>query len=501
MANTSSLVFAGVAPHPPIMVPEVGREAIVDVRSSIDAMATLTERLIATRAETVILISPHAPLEPDAFVAYDGPQLYGDFANFRAPTATVHVELDDVLLNEITRVAAEQNLATIRIKGFDLDHGTTVPLYFLQRNGWCGRVIALGYSFVSNQDHIRFGNCIKKAVDTAGYPVAFIASGDLSHRLKPEAPAGYNPAAHLFDDEVVDAIRSSSTSRIVNLDQELRRTAGECGYRSMLVALGVAEGLETSCEVISYEAPFGVGYLVAQLVSVPPAVAGGPVSEPRAVATGSSDTSAGSADVPSAQRAERAQPAVSVPSASADGSITHAAALPALARQVIETFITTGEVINALENLSELLNQRAGCFVSIKTRAGDLRGCIGTIEPVKDTLAEELIANAISAATRDPRFPPVRKDELPGLKYSVDVLSPPEPTRLDDLDPHLYGVIVEDESGARRGLLLPNLEGIETVAKQVEIASRKAGIARDSNVKLFRFRAERYAEVVLKGER
>ncbi len=244
MANTSSLVFAGIAPHPPIMVPEVGREAIADVRNSIDAMAALTERVIASGAETVVLISPHAPLEPDAFVAFDGPQLYADFANFRAPTATVHAELDEELLKEITRAAAEAAFDVVRIRG-DLDHGTAVPLYFLQRDGWHGRVVALGYSFLSNDDHLRFGNCIRAAVDRVGRPVAFIASGDLSHRLKPDAPAGYNPQAHLFDEEVVDAIRSNSMRSIANIDQELRRMAGECGYRSMLVAIGVAQGLES----------------------------------------------------------------------------------------------------------------------------------------------------------------------------------------------------------------------------------------------------------------
>jgi AMMECR1 domain-containing protein len=113
---------------------------------------------------------------------------------------------------------------------------------------------------------------------------------------------------------------------------------------------------------------------------------------------------------------------------------------------------------------------------------------------VKDTLAKELIANAVSAATRDPRFPPVRQEELPGLKYSVDVLSAPESTTFSELDPKIYGVIVEDKSGLRRGLLLPNLEGIDTAARQVEIASRKAGIPPGTNVKLFRFRAERYSE-------
>ena len=234
--------------------------------------------------------------------------------------------------------------------------------------------------------------------------------------------------------------------------------AGECGYRSILVALGVAEASAPSCEVISYEAPFGVGYLVAQLVSV---------RDTEPLATGRADGS-------SAQ--------------------FRPAEIPALARLVIETFVATGKIIDAPEPLSDLLTARAGCFVSIKTVDGDLRGCIGTVEPVTDTLAEEIIANAVSAATRDPRFPPVAKSELPGLKYSVDVLSAPEPTTLGELDPKIYGVIVEDEGGSNRGLLLPNLAGIDSAVQQVEIASRKAGIKPNASLKLYRFRSDRYSE-------
>jgi len=446
MTRTSSLVFAGIAPHPPIMVPEVGRESSVEVQNSISAMAELTARVIRSKTETVVIISPHGPLEANAFIAYDGPKLFGDFANFRAPTTTVHAELDDELLDEITSAAANEHLIVMRIRDFDLDHGTAVPLYFLQRNGWTGRVIALGYSFLSSEDHVRFGNCVRAAIDRLGRRVAFIASGDLSHRLQPGAPAGYNPNAHLFDEEVVDAISSCSADRIVDIDQEMRRTAGECGYRSMLVAIGAIRDLDSNCEVISYEAPFGVGYLVAQL--------------------------AGSAGMLPASAVE----------------------IPALARRTIETFINAKKIISPPDDLPDLYNARAGCFVSIKTRDGDLRGCIGTIEPVTDTLAEEIIANAISAATSDPRFPPLRAAELPNLKYSVDVLSAPEPCRLEDLDPKIYGVIVEDNSGSRRGLLLPDLAGIDTAAEQIEIASGKAGIAPNANVKLFRFRAERYSE-------
>ncbi len=473
MAHTSSLVFAGIAPHPPIMVPEVGREAIAEVRNSIDAMAELTARVIASGAETVIIISPHGPLVADAFIAYEGPQLYGDFANFRAPTATIHAELDDELLDEISSAAAAQKLIVEKIKVRVLDHGTAVPLYFLQRNGWNGRVIALGYTFLSSEDHLLFGKCIGQAIEKVGRSVAFIASGDLSHRLQRDAPAGYNPDAHLFDEEVVDAIRTGSTRRIVDIDHEMRRRAGECGYRSMLVAIGVAEGVNSNCEVISYEAPFGVGYLVAQLVSEPRADRGPRAGSPRGVvdATGSGD-----------------KLATGVQSTDPTRSI------PALARLTIETFITSGTVIDPPKDLPDFFNVRAGCFVSIKTRDGELRGCIGTIDPVKDTLAEEVIANAINSATHDPRFPDVKADELPDLKYSVDVLSPPEPATLADLDPKIYGVIVEDVGGSRRGLLLPNLAGVETATKQVEIASSKAGIRRDTPGELFRFRADRYSE-------
>lgn len=479
MANASSLVFAGIVPHPPIMVPEVGHESCVEVQNSIAAMAELTERVIESGAETVVLISPHAPLEPVAFVAYDGPTLHGDFSIFRAPETVIESELDDELLAEITRAAEQQNLITLRIREVDLDHGTAVPLYFLQRNGWNGKVVALGYSFLSNEDHLRFGNCIRQAIATVKRPVAFIASGDLSHRLKLGAPAGFNPQAHLFDDEVVDAIRTGKTNRIVNIDHDLRRSAGECGYRSMLVAIGASEDSKSSCEVLSYEAPFGVGYLVAQL-SHSPSPAGRGLVEGRTAATSS---------LFSSESAKR-----STEHSSAGSSELITLAIPALARQAIETFVNTGTIMPPPEDLLDAFSARAACFVSIKTREGDLRGCIGTIDPVKDTLAEEIITNAINAATRDPRFQPVRKDELPGLKYSIDVLSAPEPCTLADLDPKIYGVIVEDESGVRRGLLLPDLAAINTATHQVEIASRKAGIRPGAAIKLSRFRADRYSE-------
>lgn len=169
--------------------------------------------------------------------------------------------------------------------------------------------------------------------------------------------------------------------------------------------------------------------------------------------------------------------------------------LPALARQAVEAFVREHRVIKPPASPEDsLLHESAACFVSIKTATKDLRGCIGTIEPTRETLAQELISNAISAAMRDPRFYPVTEAELPNLRYSVDVLSKPEPCSFEDLDPKVFGVIVEDETGLHRGLLLPDIEGIETASQQVEIAARKAGIEPGTSLKFYRFRVHRFSE-------
>jgi len=212
------------------------------------------------------------------------------------------------------------------------------------------------------------------------------------------------------------------------------------------VAIGASSDLPWSCEVLNYEAPFGVGYLVAQLTNQP------------------------------------------------SGSENIEIDLPVLARRAVETFVRYGDILDPPEPTQALLGARAPCFVSLKTLSGELRGCIGTIEPAKDTLAEEIVANAISAANNDPRFEPVNEDELSNLRYSVDVLFPSEPTTIEELDPQVFGVIVEDESGSRRGLLLPDIPGIADAQHQVEIAARKAGIGPGEPIKLSRFKVERFRE-------
>jgi len=161
-----------------------------------------------------------------------------------------------------------------------------------------------------------------------------------------------------------------------------------------------------------------------------------------------------------------------------------------LAKDTVEKYVNEGKVPQPPPELTPEMRERAGVFVSLK-KGGALRGCIGTFEPTRRNVAEETIANAVSSATRDPRFFPVGPEELSELEYSVDVLTKPEPVESEaDLDPQRYGVIVE--SGWRKGLLLPDLEGVDTVEEQLDITRAKAAIGPDEPVKLYRFEVKRY---------
>ncbi|MCL4382399.1 MAG: AmmeMemoRadiSam system protein A [Patescibacteria group bacterium] len=165
-----------------------------------------------------------------------------------------------------------------------------------------------------------------------------------------------------------------------------------------------------------------------------------------------------------------------------------------LAQKTVEEYVKTGQVISLPRDLpKEMLTKKAGVFISIHQKDGSLRGCIGTFLPTQDNLAHEIVRNAIESATADPRFSAILAQELPDLVYSVDILSEPEPAEKKDLNPKKYGLIVTTADG-RRGLLLPDLEGVETIEQQISVCRQKAGIAETEPVSFLRFRVERHAE-------
>ena len=262
-----SVVFAGIAPHPPLLVPEVGGNRIERVANSQRAMRVFSFRLIETHPETIVVISPHSPLDPRAFTARSSPELIGDFGEFYARAVALNFPNDLEMLDAIKQAAATEGVEFLLLdRAYPLDHGALVRLYYLHEAGWRGQVVVIGFTLQSNEKHLAFGRAISAAASTANRRVALVASGDLSHRLIVDGPYQFEPTAHLFDEQIVDAIARGEPSGVIDIDSDLRTRAGECGYRSIVIALGTVGDDLRHPEVLSYEGPFGVGYMVAVLL-------------------------------------------------------------------------------------------------------------------------------------------------------------------------------------------------------------------------------------------
>lgn len=262
----SGIVFAGIAPHPPLLVPEIGGSRIAQVSHSQQAMRDFSRRLILASPQTVIVISPHSPLDPNYFTVRASSHLRGDFREFYAPHVKLDLPNDSEMIEAIKSAAIEEGVELKELaRDHPLDHGAMVPLYYLREAGWHGPVVVIGFTHRLVKEHLAFGRAIERAARMSNRSVALVASGDLSHRLIEDGPYEYEPTAHVFDEQIVSAIARGDASGVTDIDQDLRLRAGECGYRSIVVALGcVGENLRDP-EVLSYEGPFGVGYLVAVL--------------------------------------------------------------------------------------------------------------------------------------------------------------------------------------------------------------------------------------------
>lgn len=265
----SSIVFVGIAPHPPLLVPEVGGKRIEPVAESQRSLREFSRRLVDAKPETVVVISPHSPSDPRVFIARSTAEIIGNFGEFSAPEVRLSFPNDLEMVDAIKQAAALEGVELgERDQDCPLDHGALVPLYYLREAGWTGPIVSIGFTLQSNDKHLAFGRAIARAADAIGRRVALLASADLSHRLIVNGPYEYEPSAHLFDEQIVAAIASGDVSGVIDVDPDLRNRAGECGYRSILIALGTVGQNLRDHQVLSYEGPFGVGYMVAVLADV-----------------------------------------------------------------------------------------------------------------------------------------------------------------------------------------------------------------------------------------
>lgn len=403
-----TIPFAALMCHAPIVVPTVGGEDAPRCAATTRSMRELALRAVAHAPDRVVLISPHTPRHRTRLAARVGPHR-GSLAAFRAPE--VVVDLPDAPEVAEALAAPEVDL------GEPLDHGAVVPLSFLFDAGWRGPTAIVALPWVRGAE-AEAGRALAKLPGRT----VLIASGDMSHALTPGAPAGFSAVAHRFDEAWIDALRQHDWAKALAAPH--RDVAHEDVVDSVSIAMAAVGGPRND-EVLSYEAPWGVGYGLAVLFDEDP-------------------------------------PAYAIARAAVHAAVRR---LP----------YTPPRGVRA----------PSGVFVTL-LRQGELRGCIGHITPTCSTQEAEIAKVAPLAALDDPRFQPVSPDELDELEVEVSLLQPPEPiVSGKDLDPRRYGVIVSD--GARRGVLLPDLAGVDTVDQQVALARRKAGIAESAPVELERF--------------
>ena len=458
-------IIAGfMVPHPPMIVPEIGRGSEAQVAETTAAYERVADEIAALAPETIIITSPHSIMYADYFHISPGRSASGSFAGFRAPGVRFNEEYDVDLVREICRLADEEDFpaGTLGERDSKLDHGTMVPLWFIRNKYKGGKIVRIGLSGLPLIDHYRLGMMIRETAENTGRRVVLVASGDLSHKLQDYGPYGYTPEGPEYDERIMDVMGRAAFGELLDFDSTFCDKAAECGHRSFVIMGGAFDGTAVRAERLCHQDVTGVGYGICTFYPE------GPDESRRFLERKMSD-------IEEDLRAKRDQ---------SDEYVR-------LAREAVEAYVLRREVLDVPAGLpDEMLTAQAGAFVSIHEH-GELRGCIGTIGPTRSSIAEEIIGNAISASTRDPRFPAIKPDELPWLEINVDVLGEAEDIDSEDeLDVKRYGVIVS--CGRRRGLLLPDLDGIDTPRQQVEIAMKKGGIHKFEKYKLQRFEVIRH---------
>ncbi|MDR1196917.1 MAG: AmmeMemoRadiSam system protein A [Candidatus Nomurabacteria bacterium] len=435
-----SIISTYLVPHPPLIFPEIGRGEERKIEDTIKAYKKVAAEIVELKPDTIILLSPHAPSFADYFYIFPDASASGDMSEFGASEIRLTMKYDTEFAESLTNACADNDFPAGNDGDLDakLDHATMVPLRFISDAGNNQQFVRIGITSLSLEQHFRLGQLIAKTAEQLNHRTIVVASGDLSHRLLDDGPYGYAPEGPEFDKTIQQIITSGNLEGLLDLSPEFCDKAGECGHRPLVIMAGCIGDRPYQPKLLSYEGPFGVGYGVASF------------------------------------------------------HIT-ASDHVKLARQTVETYVQLDQVVQSPDKLFPSLSaKQAGVFVSIK-KLGELRGCIGTIEPTQPNIAQEIVANAINASTQDPRFEPIKPDELPYLSYSVDVLQPAESIDSpNQLDPKIYGVIVS--LGNKHGLLLPNLDGIDSAEDQIAIAMQKADIppTARNQIKLQRFRVNRY---------
>lgn len=455
-------------PHPPAAIAELSGKSAEKLNTTVTGMQKVAAEIKMLKPDTVIMITPHGPLFQNHFYFPGEERISGDFAMFGNKRRILAADNDLSLAAAIQRETANNGFRagavderTLKQNGFnhDLDHGVTVPLYFLQQATTDFRLLPISVSTCSAKEHYRFGIILRQAIINSDRNVVIIASGNLSHKLNEESPYGCDECGIRFDRTVKKLLFDEDITGFLTFDPRLKTDSIQCSLDSYRMLLGTLDGFRFMANTLSYEDTLGIGYLVANLKQGKP--------------TESAYThyTAAEADILKARHEQESEPVN-------------------LAREALRYWFREHKPLPLPKELGEeLKNQRGGVFVTLEND-GIMRGSIGTTTAHEPNLAEEIITNAIAAATADSRFEPISPQEAEELTVTVDILSTPEETTVDGLDPAKYGIIAENRG--RIGVLLPALPEITTVKDQLAAVRAKAGIHPWHRLKLKRFTVKHF---------
>ena len=265
-------------PHPPIIIPEIGKGEEQKISKTAQACDTVAEIIASLKPDTIVVVTPHGPLFSDAVAVTSGKTISGSFAKFGAPQLRYEYQIDQHLSKAIVQQAAKQgvfsaeiNPKTARKYGleYQLDHGSLVPLHFIDQQYRDYQLVHITYGLLPKLQLYSFGRSLKQAVENSRQRVVFIASGDLSHKLSAKGPYEYSPYGAKYDREIIDLLVRGDVPGIFDMDPHTVEAAGECGMRSFYIMLGAMNSLKISGRLLSYEDTFGVGYGVISFQTEP----------------------------------------------------------------------------------------------------------------------------------------------------------------------------------------------------------------------------------------
>lgn len=256
------IILGAITPHSPLLIPRIGKEKRELLAATIKAYEALSERLYALNVETIVLISPHAPSYPDAFSANISESYVGTLKAFGDHETSIRLPSDILVLDRIQRaIRSHTDIAFKLSTSEELDYACAVPLLLLNRTVANTCIVPISPSLLSARAHAEFGAALKDVLHESNKRIAIIASADLSHKLNQDAPGGFSVEGPAFDATIRSKIASMDIEGLIAMDQEAVEAAGQCGYRPILMLLGILAGMNVEIKELCYESPFGVGYL------------------------------------------------------------------------------------------------------------------------------------------------------------------------------------------------------------------------------------------------